>query len=235
MFAAPGFYHLRHYLSEVGLLPAFFFMGFRARYGMDMAAKSARKKVPSSAPRETSDDRSAPISKTLRQDFLTRVATRMEPILARLGLEVVQVQCPLEGGRLVLRFFIDRLPEEGTQPTGLGSSVSLDDCALASRALEEFLETDPEPQPEGYVLEVSSPGLDRPLLKEADYGRFQGRLVKLKIRRDGRNMAERGRLTRSPSGSLALEAAGGLWEFQFPEVVSGRLLLDDIEHLGKSE
>lgn len=201
-----------------------------------MAAKGARKTASRGVPRKADDEgRPAPLSRSSRQDFLTRVAAQAEPILAPLGLEVVQVQCPLEAGRLVLRFFIDRRPEEGSLSTGPGSSISLDDCALASRALGEFLEADPEPQPEGYVLEVSSPGLDRPLLKETDYARFQGRLVKLKIRRDGRNIAERGRLARSPSGSLALETAKGFWEFQFPEVVSGRLLLDEIEHLGKSE
>jgi ribosome maturation factor RimP len=65
-------------------------------------------------------------------------------------------------------------------------------------------------------------------LTEADYDRFQGRLVKLKLRRDGRHIVQRGRLVRTPSGRLALETAEGLLEFTFAEVVSGRLLLDEI-------
>ncbi len=174
----------------------------------------------------------AAVSREARGAFLVRAIGLAEPALAGLGLELVTAQCPMEGGRPVLRLFIDRrfdgeVPSD--QAAGPASAITLDDCAAASRLLDQILENDPEPQPAGYVLEVSSPGLDRPLVKEADFYRFQGRLVKLRLRRDNRNGLYKGRLTLGPDGGLALEtAAEGRLDFTFEQVVSGRLSLDEI-------
>ncbi len=220
------------------------------------AAKTATKttrKRPAAAPRpghggrngdssafERGDDdrkpgRPVPASKAVLKDFLIRVAELAGPALAGLGLELVQAQCSMDGGRPVLRLFIDRLPgnpdaavtasEPAPDPASL---VTLDDCAAASRAMDAVLEADDRPQPDGYVLEVSSPGLDRPLLKEADFHRFQGRLAKLRLRRDGRSRLYHGRLGLTAQGGLALETAEGPLDFTFDEVVSGRLSLAEL-------
>ena len=83
-------------------------------------------------------------------------------------MELVELEYKSEGRELVLRLFIDK---EG--------GVTLDDCASVSRELAEILEV--EDFIEGnYRLEVSSPGLDRPLKKPADYEKYKGKLIKVR-------------------------------------------------------
>ena len=95
----------------------------------------------------------------------------IEPIVAReldeLGYDLVEVRRGGSRGRPVLEVRIDRRD---------GEKVSIDDCARASRALEARLEADALVN-ERYVLEVSSPGADRPLKTAADWRRFVGRQV----------------------------------------------------------
>ena len=157
-----------------------------------------------------------PVSKAALKIFQARVAALAQPILSGMGLELVQAQAPLAGGRPVIRLFIDRL----------GGAVSLDDCAAVSRALEAALEVEGAAEeaeaPDGYVLEVSSPGLDRPLFKAEDCLRFQGRLARLKLR----GGLYRGRLTRSETGGLALATESGRVDFDWTEVVSARLIAE---------
>lgn len=92
-----------------------------------------------------------------------------EPLLADMGLELVEVQYRREGHGWVLRFFIDR---EG--------GVTIDDCAAASRQIGVRLEVE-DILDHAYTLEVSSPGLERPLKKQADFARFSGRLARIKL------------------------------------------------------
>jgi ribosome maturation factor RimP len=90
------------------------------------------------------------------------------PLLDSLGIELVELEYRKEGHGMVLRLFIDK-------PEG----VMLDDCAAVSRELSELLDID-EVIDGHYTLEVSSPGLCRPLTKPADYERYTGRLVKIR-------------------------------------------------------
>ena len=101
-------------------------------------------------------------------DVVSRVAELAEPLAASRGLELAEVEYKQEGGRMVLRLYIDRDGE-----------VTLDDCAVVSRELTEILDVE-DFIPGRYTLEVSSPGINRPLKKPADYLRFTGRLVKIK-------------------------------------------------------
>jgi ribosome maturation factor RimP len=101
-------------------------------------------------------------------DTVARVTELAEPFTAALGLELADVEYKQEGGRMVLRLFIDR-----------DGGVTLDDCAAVSRELAEILEVEDFIHGR-YNLEVSSPGLNRPLKKSSDYERFTGRLVKIK-------------------------------------------------------
>lgn len=96
-----------------------------------------------------------------------RVAELAAPITARYGLELVDVEYRREGGRWYLRLFIDK-------PEGVG----LDDCEAVSNAISPILDEE-DFIPQAYFLEVSSPGLERPLKKPSDYERFRGRRVKL--------------------------------------------------------
>ena len=97
----------------------------------------------------------------------------IEAGLADLGFELVEMEKGGTTSRPVLRLRIDRStgPDEA-------SGITVDDCARASRALEGRLEED-ERFPATYVLEVSSPGVDRPLVRRRDFERLAGREVAL--------------------------------------------------------
>ena len=85
------------------------------------------------------------------------------PITNENRLELVDVEYKKEGKNWFLRIFIDK---EG--------GVTVDDCTRVSREIEDLIEVE-EVVPSSYVLEVSSPGLDRPLKKEKDFLRFKGK------------------------------------------------------------
>ncbi len=103
-----------------------------------------------------------------RQVSSEKVRDIAERILYSLGMELVDIEYKREGRQMVLRFFIDK--------TG---GITLDDCAEVSRELSAVLDVE-DIIPGKYVLEVSSPGLNRPLKKESDYLRYIGRLVKIR-------------------------------------------------------
>jgi len=91
-----------------------------------------------------------------------------------LGYELVELERAGSKSRPILRVRVD-VP--GSEP---GAGVSVDDCARVSRALEEYLDSAAEIS-DRYVLEVSSPGVERPLVRAADFTRFAGREVAVKL------------------------------------------------------
>ena len=103
-------------------------------------------------------------------ELLATIEAMVMPILAGLGMELVDLEFKREGRSWALRLFIDK-------PGG----VTLDDCAEVSREFGALLEVE-DPIEGAYRLEVSSPGIDRPLKKPADFTRFAGQLVKLRTR-----------------------------------------------------
>jgi ribosome maturation factor RimP len=106
---------------------------------------------------------------TTQADILTnRLTILLEPMVTDLGLELVEIQFRREAAGWVLRLIIDK-------ETG----VSLDDCAEVSREAGRLLEVE-DPIEHSYRLEVSSPGLERPLRQEKDYLRFVGHKAKIK-------------------------------------------------------
>jgi ribosome maturation factor RimP len=102
------------------------------------------------------------------QSIAERVRGLLEPVLARDGFELVEVEWLRLAGRWTLRLFIDR---EG--------GVGIEDCQAVSRTVEPILDVEDLIEP-AYDLEVSSPGLDRPLRKPADFDRFAGQRAQLK-------------------------------------------------------
>ena len=97
-----------------------------------------------------------------------RVRRLIEPIISREGYELVEVEWVREGPAWVLRIFVDR-------PGG----VTIDHCQELSRTLEPILDVE-DLLTTSYNLEVSSPGLDRPLRKPADFDRFAGQRAHVK-------------------------------------------------------
>jgi len=102
-------------------------------------------------------------------DAVERITEIVEGILAPLGMALVDLEYRREGRDMVVRLFLER--QEG--------GISLDDCASVSRELSDILDVE-DFMPEHYTLEVSSPGICRPLKKVADYQRFVGSLIKVK-------------------------------------------------------
>ena len=99
-----------------------------------------------------------------------RVQAVAAPILESYGMELVEAVCVGQGPGTVIRVFIDK-------PGG----VTLTDCEQAHRSLSPALDVI-DPFPHAYTLEVSSPGLDRPLRGPQDYRRLVGQPVTLKLR-----------------------------------------------------
>lgn len=105
----------------------------------------------------------------LQQEIASRVVA--------LGYELVELEQAGSKTRPILRLRIDKANDPDAESTAQG--VTLGDCTRVSRAIEEFLD-DNEDLSERYVLEVSSPGLERPLVKPKDYERFAGKQVAIK-------------------------------------------------------
>lgn len=99
----------------------------------------------------------------------------VEKTVTGLGYELVDVERSAGG---LLRVYIDRVPGRA-YPTGEHEFVTVEDCEAVTRQLQYALEVD---QVDYARLEVSSPGLDRPLKREADYARFAGQLVQVTLK-----------------------------------------------------
>lgn len=101
------------------------------------------------------------------------IETTIEEMVAKItdprGFEIVDVEYVKEAGEYYLRIFLDK--EEG---------ISLNDCESVSRELSEILDVK-DPIKDNYFLEVSSPGLDRPLKKDKDFVKYAGRDVEIKL------------------------------------------------------
>lgn len=107
---------------------------------------------------------------------MNQVIELVEPVLADLGFELVDAEQAVNQGRWILRLYIDR---EG--------GVTLDDCARVSNELGDLLDVKDLIEHE-YILEISSPGLNRPLRKEKDFSKVIGKKIKVKMStfREGR-------------------------------------------------
>ena len=145
-------------------------------------------------------------------DRLAHLRALADRVAGTYGLEVFDLQYRREAPGWVLRVVIDRPgAAEAARPGQPGDSVGVDDCRHVSGDLGVLL--DVEDAIDGaYTLEVSSPGLDRPLRSEADYLRFVGRLAKVSSYElvEGRRHWS-GRIERVEDGvvSLRLEKEGG--------------------------
>ncbi len=137
---------------------------------------------------------------------ITEVTERLlAGFLEERGLELYRTEFVKEGKDWFLRVFIDRLPDS----SGAAAYVSTDDCEAVSRYLSQRLDEE-DPIEQAYYLEVSSPGLDRVLLRERDYLRFAGHPVEVSLYRavDGKKHYT-GRLVGWQEGNLVLQDEKG--------------------------
>ena len=145
-----------------------------------------------------------------------KIAEVVEALLRAEGLELVDWQFRKEGRSWVLRIFIDK-------PGG----VTLDDCADLSRELGDQIEVN-NLIPQAYILEVSSPGLDRPLKKEKDYLGSIGKLIQVTIRPpiEGQSFFKGILLDYTPFGVLVLREGEKTREIPVSQINKARLVFE---------
>jgi len=107
------------------------------------------------------------------------------------------------------------------------SGMTVDHCAEASRTLSALLDVE-DPVPQAYSLEVSSPGIDRPLTRSADFERFAGFEARVELEDDMAGQRRfRGRLEGLEGGTLRLQTEQGETELPLAAVKSAKLLMTD--------
>ncbi len=99
----------------------------------------------------------------------SKVEVLVSGMIEKMGYELVDVEFVKEGQNWYLRFYLDK---EG--------GINIDDCEKASKAIEKLLD-EKDPIEQAYILEVSSPGLDRQLKKDKDFVKYAGSLVDVKL------------------------------------------------------
>ena len=146
-----------------------------------------------------------------------KVERLVEPAIEAMGFELVRIR--LTGDQ---RRVLQVMAEPHASPT-----MTVDNCAALSRTISALLDVE-DPIPGEYVLEVSSPGIDRPLVKPKDFERFAGYEIKLEAARviDGRRRF-RGRLKGIVDGCVRLELETGEAEIAHADIASAKLVLND--------
>ena len=135
---------------------------------------------------------------TKREQYEQRTETLLLPIIEKNRFELVDVEYVKEGGTWSLRAYIDK-------PGG----ITVDDCEVVNRALGELLDEEDFIE-ESYVLEVSSPGLGRPLKKEKDFLRSIGEEVEIRTYRAVEGQKEfKGILRAYDKETVTIETEGG--------------------------
>ncbi len=153
------------------------------------------------------------------------LAQRFSEVLADLGLECLGVEFNPSQGQSTLRVYLE-LTDTDDDTDGERREVGIEDCEKASRELSALLDVE-DPIPGHYVLEVSSPGIDRPLFTAAQFLKVAGQEVKVLLRAplEGRRRL-RGKLTSVEGERLVLEAEGKTIEFEHALVESARVVPD---------
>ncbi len=150
-----------------------------------------------------------------RGSVVSTVEGIVAPVLDEMGIELVDIVYIKEGGRWFLRLFIDK-------PGGVG----LDDCQRVSERIDPLLD-EHDPIPNSYTLEVSSPGIERPLKKPADFERFTGRKIRLTtfVPVEGRRKFK-GVLVAANNHSITLDNEGSTVVIPMEQVASARLVAE---------
>ncbi len=147
-----------------------------------------------------------------------RIAQLIAPVVDELGYELVRVQ--MQGGarHATLQIMAERRDR---------AAMVVEDCARLSRAISALLD-EADPIDGEYTLEVSSPGIDRPLMKRADYERFLGHEAKVEtvVPIDGRKRFQ-GTVLGLDGDTVMLESAGTMFPLPLTEIKSAKLILTD--------
>jgi ribosome maturation factor RimP len=140
------------------------------------------------------------------------------PVADQLGYELVRVRLMGGARRLTLQIMAERADRR---------AMRVEDCARLSREISPVLDA-ADPIPDEYALEVSSPGIDRPLMKPADYTRFAGHTAKIELDQpvDGRKRFQ-GDIAATDGETVTLDVDGAAVTLPFAQIGSGKLVLTD--------
>jgi ribosome maturation factor RimP len=144
-----------------------------------------------------------------------QIVAMLEPEVERLGFELVDVEVSVDGSNGVLRVFIDS--DDG---------ITLENCAAVSRQVSALLDVE-DPIPGEYNLEVSSPGINRRLVKSTHFERFAGSRVKVKLKRlvDGRRNFK-GKLLGFDEPNVLVKEGKETFAIPLQEIDSARIVAD---------
>ena len=146
----------------------------------------------------------------------SRISQIIDGAVTDLGFRLVRVRySKAKGGRSQLQIMAEPVA---------GREMTVEDCETLSRHVAALLDVE-DPISDAYTLEVSSPGIDRPLTRIEDYDRFDGELAKITLRfmQDGRKRFN-GRLGgRDEDGRVVLETSFGRFAFAFDEIETARI------------
>ncbi|MFO0762164.1 MAG: ribosome maturation factor RimP [Byssovorax sp.] len=162
---------------------------------------------------------------------LGAVRALIAPAFADHGVSLVDLEWLTERGGWTLRVTIERVDageRNKSGPPAPGFGVTLDDCTDVSRSVSALLDQHEGLFPHRYNLEVSSPGLDRPLRTEADFARFAGQTAKVKLKKaapDGQKLL-RGPLAEAEAGKVAVVVDGKRIEVPFADVAEAELVFE---------
>ena len=150
-------------------------------------------------------------------ELQTRLEELIEPMVVDMGYDLVRVR--MTGAqRQTLQIMAERQD---------GQAMGVEDCADISRATSALLDVE-DPIPGAYTLEVSSPGLDRPLVRENDFVRFAGFEAKVEMAQaiEGQKRF-RGRVKAEGNGTVTLEGDDGVHDLPFAGIRAAKLVLTD--------
>lgn len=172
----------------------------------------------------------------------------VEPYVKDAGFDLVEVHSGREQSGWIVRLFIDRAPDLTVPATGDSPSpgansaglplpeetVSLENCERVSRDVSAALDV-ADLIPHAYQLEVSSPGLDRPLRRELDFARFSGREARIRLTEgvDGRRNFS-GHLRGAHDGIVEIDCDGRVYHLPIADVAKANLVPDWDKELKRS-
>lgn len=160
-------------------------------------------------------------------DKATEISKLLAPTVASLGVELMGAEYLPSPGGAVLRLYIDVPADDVTvDADGQPRSVTIEECEAVSREVSAQLDVE-DPISGNYTLEVSSPGIDRPLFTFAHYQRFVGEVAKVTLRlpQDGRRRLQ-GRIERAEDGTVVLMLDGNEFPVSVDNIDKARLVPD---------
>jgi ribosome maturation factor RimP len=159
-------------------------------------------------------------------DKAVEIARLLTPTVQSLGVELLGAEYLPSPGSAVLRLYIDVPAGQETDENGQPRSVTIEDCEAVSREVSAQLDVE-DPISGMYTLEVSSPGIDRPLFTLEHYKRFIGETAKvgLKLPQDGRRRLS-GQIARVEGETVVFVLDGNEFAVSFGNIDKARLVPD---------